>query len=171
MVTTRPLQHIIVFTRSRIPTTTRLWFSMYPAKLRIFQNVDLCVLTIHNVVILDIYLYRDYSDINSSYSFKAVPIPITIHQTHGLCHRCAQLLKITNVCGSPLLFKLLSLGSLQNSKQIIKTYNLPLFPPLDPQIKCLGSKAHTLQRYMASIQLKVSLLPYTSSSFSALCRK
>lgn len=171
MVTTRPLQHMIVFTHSCIPTATRLWFSMYPAKLRIFQNVDLCVLTIHNLVILDIYLYRDYSDINSSHSFKAVPIPITIHQTHGLCHQCAQLSKIRNVCGSSLLFKLLSLGSLQNSKRIIKNYNLPLFPPLDPQIKCLGFKAHTLQRYMASIQLKVSFLPYMSSCFSSLRRK
>ena len=148
MVTARPLQHVTFFTHSCIPTTTQLWFSMYPAKLRIFQNVDLCVLTIHNLVILDIYLYRDYSDTSSSYSLKAVPTPITIHQTHGVCHQCAQLSKIRNVSGSSLLFKLLSLGSFQNSKQITKNYNFLLFPPLDPQIKCLGFKAHTLQRYM-----------------------
>lgn len=105
-----------------------------PAKLRIFQNVDLCVLTIHNLFIPDIYLYRDYSDSSSSYSLKAVPTPITSHQTHGLCHRCAQWSKIRNVSGSSLLFKLLSLGSFQNSKWTIKNYNFLFFPPLNQKL-------------------------------------
>lgn len=150
MVTTRPLQHVTFFTHSYIPTTTQLWFSMYPAKLRIFQNVDLCVLTIHNLVIFICIEIIQTPVVLILLRQSLLPSPFTKLMVFVINVLNYQKLekKNRNVSGSSLLFKLLSLGSFQNSKRIIKNYNFLLFPSLKPQIKCLGFKAHALQRYM-----------------------